>query len=117
MKTLKAFTLIEVLLVVLILALLSSIVVPRIGESAAEAKATKCDSNRANLISALERYVLDNNGKFPANQAEFNAQILKNTTYFPHGSPTCPYGHVFVYNNTLKTVDHHILALHLTALP
>ena len=107
MKTRKAFSLIEVLLVVLILAVLASIVIPRVAESAGDAKAAKCDSNRANLISALERYALDNNGTFPANQTAFNADILNSTTYFPHGAAVCPYATVYAYDSTLNTVTAH----------
>jgi prepilin-type N-terminal cleavage/methylation domain-containing protein len=107
MKTLKAFSLIEVLLVVLILAVLASIVIPRVAESAAEAKAAKCDSNRANLISALERYALDNNGKYPPGPLAFRANVRNNTTYFPHGRPRCPYSAPYVYDGFLKTIPQH----------
>ncbi len=107
MKAKKAFSLIEVLLVVLILAVLASIVIPRVAESAGEAKAAKCDSNRVNLISALERYALDNDGKFPVNGFMFNTQIRTNKTYFPHGSPRCPYGNIYGYNIILKTILQH----------
>ncbi len=107
MKTKKAFSLIEVLLVVLILAVLASIVIPRVAESAGEAKSAKCDSNRANLISALERYALNNDGTFPANQAGFDSGILNDTSYFPHGSPVCPYATNYAYDNALNTVTAH----------
>jgi len=103
----KAFSLIEVLLVVLILAVLASIVIPRVAESAGDAKAAKCDSNRANLISALERYALDNDGTFPANQTAFDSDILNDTSYFPHGSPVCPYATAYAYDSTLNTVTAH----------
>jgi general secretion pathway protein G len=107
MKAKKAFSLIEVLLVVLILAVLASIVIPRVAESAGEAKKAKCDSNRANLISALERYALDNDGKFPVTQGSFESNIIKNTTYFPHGSPKCPYSVLYLYDIVLFTVTAH----------
>ena len=45
----------ELLLVVLILAVLASIVIPRIAESSGDAKQAKCDSNVANLIRAVEQ--------------------------------------------------------------
>ena len=107
MKTKKAFSLIEVLLVVLILAVLASIVIPRVAESAGEAKKAKCDSNRANLIGALERYALDNDGTFPSNQAAFDAGILNDTSYFPHGSPICPYATSYSYDSALNTITAH----------
>jgi general secretion pathway protein G len=107
MKARKGFTLIEVLLVVLILAVLASIVVPRIAESTADAKKAKCAVNIANLICALELYAVDNDGAYPADQDAFDSLILNSTTYFPHGTPTCPYEDSYVYNATLKTVTAH----------
>ncbi len=107
MKTLKAFSLIEVLLVVLILAVLASIVIPRVAESTASAKQAQCDSNRANLISALERYALNNDGKFPNDNDDFKDDVLKDTTYFPHGKPKCPYDDDYDYDDALFTVAAH----------
>ena len=107
MKKRHGFTLVEVLLVVLILGVLASIVMPRIAESAGNAKVTKCDANRASLISAIERYALNNDGTFPNDQAAFNSDILNDTTYFPHGAATCPYGTTYSYDNATDTVTAH----------
>lgn len=103
----KAFSLIELVVVVLILSVLAGIVVPRISESAKKSKWTKCDSNVANLIKALEQRAASNDGDYPADQTEFNSEILNNTTYFPHGVPTCPFSTAYVYNATTKTVTSH----------
>ena len=97
----------ELLLVVLILAILASIVVPRITESSADAKQAKCDSNVANLIRALEQRAISNEGDYPADQTEFNSEILNSTTYFPHGAPTCPYSTSYTYNAITKSVAYH----------
>lgn len=104
----KGFSLIEVLLVVLILGVLASIVIPRIASSAKDANVAKCDANRANLISAIERYAVENQGAYPANQAAFTADI-RNTTNFPHGLPTCPWGTAYAYTGdaTGGTVTAH----------
>ena len=104
----KGFTLVELLLVVLILAVLASIVIPRIASSAKDANVAKCDANRANLISAIERYAVENQGTYPANQAAFDADI-RNTTNFPHGLPTCPWGTAYTYTGdaTGGTVTAH----------
>jgi len=82
----KGFTLVEVLLVVVIIAVLASIVIPRIASSAHEASIAKCDANRANLISAIERYAIQHNGTYPTAIGD-----VLNTTNFPHGLPICPY--------------------------
>lgn len=105
----NGFTLIELLLVILILAVLASIVVPRITATTGDAKDSKDAANWANLITALELYAVDNDGAYPANQTSFNTNILNNATYFPHGTPVCPYGNAYVYISTpgLETVIKH----------
>lgn len=90
-------TLIELLIVVLILAALSAIAIPRISQSAANAKARACATNIALLNSAIERYYVTN-GSFPA-----NLQVVsEDTTYFPDGPPKCPITNN-VYPNGLTT--------------
>ena len=100
----KGFTLVEVLLVVVIIAVLASIVIPRIAASAKEANVAKCDANRTNLISAIERYAIKNKGTYPTAIGD-----VLNTTYFPHGLPVCPYGTAYVYvgDATGGTVTAH----------
>jgi prepilin-type N-terminal cleavage/methylation domain-containing protein len=104
MKQRDAFSLVELVVVVLILAVLATIVVPRITESAQGAKDAKCQSNVANLIRALELRAANNDGDYPANQSEFNSEVLNNTTYFPHGAPTCPNSGTYTYDDVNETV-------------
>lgn len=109
MKAKNGFTLIELLLVILILAVLASIVVPRITASTGEAKNSKDAANWANLIVALELYAVKNDGAYPANQTAFNSSVLNSAIYFPHGTPVCPYGNTYVYTSIagLETVIQH----------
>jgi type II secretion system protein G len=105
----NGFTLIEMLLVVLILAVLASIVVPRIASSTTNANNAKDDANWANLIRALELYAVNNGGVYPADNTAFQADVLNSSTYFPHGAPVCPYGNAYVYvgDATGGTVTKH----------
>ncbi len=109
MKNKKGFTLIEVLVVVLILAILASLVVPRIAQSTGDAEDAIDASNWAMLIRALELYARDNSGSYPADQTAFDSDVLNSTTYFPHGAPTCPYSNSYVYVETSgqETVTAH----------
>lgn len=109
MKSRKGFTLVEMLLVVLIIAVLASIVVPRMSGAAAEAKNAKCDANWANLIRAVELYAANNSGTYPATDAAFQTDVLGSSTYFPHGAPVCPYSSAYVYvgDATGGTVTAH----------
>ena len=99
----------ELLMVVLIIAVLASIVVPRMSGAAATAKDAKDDANWANLIRALENYAGNNDGKYPADQGKFDDEILNNKKYFPHGAPVCPYGADYEYSNTKgeETIAKH----------
>ena len=96
MKARKGFTLVEVLLVVLILAVLASVVIPRIAASAKDANKAKCDANRAALIKAIELYAVNNKGAYPADQTAFD-NVINNTTNFPHGDPNCPWDATYEY--------------------
>lgn len=101
------FTLVELLLVVLILGILAAIVVPRVTQGANDANKSKCASNIANLIRALEMDAIRNGGTYPANQAAFNTRVLNNVAYWPHGLPVCPFAQPYVYNAGTMTITAH----------
>ena len=81
----KGVTLIELLIVVLILAALAAIAVPRISQSAATAKARACETNINMFNSMIEQYFIDN-GDYP-NDMDV---LFNDTSYFPDGKPVCP---------------------------
>ncbi len=109
MEKKHGFTLIEVLVVVIILGILATIVIPRIASSTGDAKNAKCSANWGMLIRALELYGANNDGAYPADQTAFDADILNEDIYFPHGAPTCPYGtaYTFVSTSGQETVTAH----------
>ncbi|MBW8015220.1 MAG: prepilin-type N-terminal cleavage/methylation domain-containing protein [Planctomycetes bacterium] len=91
----KGVTLIELLIVVLILAALSAIAIPRISKSATNAKAKACDTNINILNSSIELYNADEDG-YPTDLTT----ITGSTVYFPDGAPKCPVNDA-VYTATL----------------
>lgn len=62
-----AFTLVELLVVIGIIALLISILLPTLGAAKEQARTTQCASNMRQLATALVNYATENKGRFPTN--------------------------------------------------
>ena len=78
-------TLVELLVVVLILAVLATIAIPRISQSSHTIKANTCFTNIDVLNSALEQYIAETNS-YPSDLTD----VSENIDYFPRGAPICP---------------------------
>ena len=61
----KAFTLIELLIVVAIIAILAAIAVPNFLEAQTRSKVARCRSDMRTMATAFESYAVDNNNKYP----------------------------------------------------
>lgn len=104
----KGVTLVELLIVVLILAALSAIAIPRITQSASNAKKKACSTNIDVINSSIELYAAENDGSYPADLEV----ITKSTSYFPDGEPKCPvldavYPKTLVNNRVDTTLHSH----------
>lgn len=99
----QGVTLIELLIVVLILAALSAIAIPRISQSAQNAKVNACDTNIDVINSSIEMYNADKNG-YPSNLTD----VTESTDYFPDGVPECALSGTYTMDGTTKRVscDH-----------
>lgn len=62
----RAFTLIELLIVVAIIAILAAIAVPNFLLAQTRAKLSRAQADQRTLATALETYAIDANGKYPA---------------------------------------------------
>jgi prepilin-type N-terminal cleavage/methylation domain-containing protein len=60
-----AFTLIELLLVVVILGILAAVAIPQFTDSSGEARASNLQTNLAVMRNAIEYYKANHNGKYP----------------------------------------------------
>jgi len=81
-----AFTLVEILAVVVILGILAVIVVPRVLVSSAQTKINACLQNKASINTAVEKWYFDK-GTWPLDAL---TDIAADADYFPEGIPVCP---------------------------
>ena len=105
----RAFTLVELLVVIGIIALLVGILLPTLANAQRSAKDVKCQSNIRQLCASLINYAAENKGKFPPNindlvpdppsgQPDYNywydrdriGRYLPNTKVTPSGSILTP---------------------------
>lgn len=80
----RGFTLIEVLVVVVILAILAAVVVPRMMEHPGEARVVRAKADIQAIVTALNTYRLDN-FSYPATEQGLEALVTK-----PAGAPEAP---------------------------
>jgi general secretion pathway protein G len=103
MRKIKAFTLIELMLVVIIIGALVAMVMPRLTGRTEQARAIAAEADiRANIATALKLYELDN-GNFPSSDEGLNALLSKpGTAANWHGpyiekKPIDPWGREYRY--------------------
>jgi general secretion pathway protein G len=86
------FTLVELLIVVMILAILASVVIPQFTSISSEAKESSLRSNLATARQAISLYRVQHNETYPGQGgwAEFVTQLTTGTA--PDGTPGSKYG-------------------------
>lgn len=100
----KAFTLVEMLLVLVILATLAAIVIPNISGRSQQAKVTATKSQISSFEMALDSFEVDN-GYYPKGSEGLTALIQQPSgatswkgPYLKKGIPTDSWGNQFVYD-------------------
>lgn len=99
----RGFTLIELLVVILILAILASLIVPRIVGRTGDAKRAKAASDIATLSGLLQQYRMDTD-TYPTTEQGLNALRVPPSgvnnwrgPYTTKNIPTDPWGNEYVY--------------------
>ena len=110
-RNFKAFTLVEIMLVVIIIAALSAMVIPRLVGRSEQAKVSVAKSDiESNLSTALKLYELDNGG-FPTTTQGLKALITKPSSSpipknwngpYVEKEPLDPWGTPYVYRSPGK---------------
>src|SRR3989338_6626909 len=87
----RAFTLVELMLVVVIIGILVAMVMPRLAGRAKQAKEAAARADiEANLASALDLYEIDN-GKYPEKLGDLYPKYIKKMA-------VDPWGKSYIYN-------------------
>ena len=101
----SGFTLIEILVVIVVIAILATLVAPNIFKNVGEAKSTTARAQIENLSSALDAYRLDN-GTYPTTQQGLDALTSLPTIdppanwkqpYLRKAVPNDPWGKPYIY--------------------
>ena len=85
----RAFTLIEILIVVVILGILAAIVIPQFTDASQQASTSSLQSQLQTIRSQVELFRVKNNGTDPDLSANWNALVLTNPPYL-HSNPKNP---------------------------
>lgn len=128
MKVLRndGFTLIELMVVLVILAILAAIVVPRIMSSPHKAKVTAAKTQIRDFETALQLYKLQN-GNYPTTEQGLEALVKKPTVapipkdypdngYLPY-LPKDPWGNDYVYESPSEHGSYAIISYGPTGEP
>ena len=83
MKKDRAFTLIEMMVVMALIALLAAILIPNFNRARAKSQLEACRTNLKSIAQALEIYASENSAHYPPN-------ILVLTPNFLKAFPECP---------------------------
>lgn len=105
----KGFTLVEVMVVVVIIAILAAIIVPKILSRPEEARKVKARSDIMAIQNAMEMYKLDN-GFYPSTAQGINALVTKPSgdpvpqdwEGYLKAEPKDPWGRAYRYTNPGK---------------
>ncbi len=122
----RAFTLLEIMVVVVILGILAALIAPKIIGRTDEARVIAARQDIASLMQALKLYRLDNR-RYPTTEQGLQALVVKPTTDpvppnwkqdgYIERLPQDPWGHAYLYLNPGVHGDIDIYSLGSDSAP
>ena len=109
-KKQDGFTLIEIMVVLIIIAIMASFVVPSVINRPDQARFTKVKNDILTIESALDLYKLDN-GNYPSNDKGLEALIEDEDNLYLKRLPLDPWNEPYQYSNPGKNSKIDIFSL------
>ena len=109
-KKQDGFTLIEIMVVLIIIAIMASFVVPSVINRPDQARLTKVKNDILTIESALDLYKLDN-GIYPSNDEGLEALIEDEDNLYLKRLPLDPWNELYQYSNPGKNSKIDIFSL------
>jgi general secretion pathway protein G len=109
-KKKDGFTLIEIMVVLIIIAIMASFVVPSVINRPDQARFTKVKNDILTIESALDLYKLDN-GAYPSNDKGLEALIEDEDNLYLKRLPLDPWNEPYQYSNPGKNSKIDIFSL------
>lgn len=111
----KGYTLVEMMIVIVIIGILSTIILPHMVKGRYQAQFTSCQGNLRNLAAALEIYHT-NEGVYPA-EGNWREEIFRpvGKPQYMHPEPTCPSNNS-LYGYTVDDYDYHNFTTHCNGI-
>ena len=100
-KASQAFTLIEIMVVLIIIAIMASFIVPSVINRPDEARLTKVKNDIMALEGALDLYKLDNS-RYPSNSEGLKILINEKENTYLKRLPLDPWGNAYQFDNPGK---------------
>ena len=94
----RAFTLIELMIVVAIIGVLAAILIPNFMHARAQAQSASCEGNLKMIATALEEYAVDHNGQYPSASGAVSVALFGGAgNPYVQNVPPDPAGGSYVY--------------------